>query len=301
MSRAKLTHCQRGHPLDEANTHLYQDKRGRVRRVCRKCAKMRNPFRERLYGVSREEYAELVSDQNGVCALCGRASEERALAVDHDHASGVVRGLLCAPCNTGLGVFRDDPRLLRRAIGYLEAYRRGHDAPLVEQRVLRAGDRDYLTAAFEMVLDEFTGDIESLAAGRPFTDTLMWTHLPDAFAGIYDLRFAVQFLVGTALLRDRVADGVAFPARCVAEELALRAVMRTAVVNATETGDLHAADRLDAFADSLLPDTDFLPLFEKEFHLSLEQARSIGATHLWPEDWFRSFDLYSSAERSALN
>jgi len=51
------------------------------------------------------------------CAICRRSA--RRLAVDHDHQTNVVRGLLCTPCNQGLGMFRDSVALLRGAIAYL--------------------------------------------------------------------------------------------------------------------------------------------------------------------------------------
>lgn len=301
MTRPKLTHCQRGHAFDEKNTHHYTDKKGRVRRVCRKCAKNRNPFRQRLYGLSAAEYAELLDEQNGVCALCGRDSGERALSVDHDHKSRAIRGLLCSPCNTGLGVFHDDPQVLRRAIEYLEAHRRGQSAVLVEQEVLTPTDREEIAAAFEMVLDAFISDVEALAAGHAFTETLMWTHLPDAFVDGYDLRFALQFLIAAARVRDRLLAGIPFPASCVAEELALHAVMRTATINVRDMGDDDRAERLDVLTPRLLPDLDFLLLFEREFSLSRQRARSLGATHMSFDEWFRPFDVSSPIDRSALN
>jgi len=300
VSRRKLTHCGRGHPFDEANTHWYEAKDGHLRRVCRKCAKMRNPFRERLYGVSRDDYAELLVEQNNVCALCGTDPGDRALAVDHDHRSGSIRGLLCSTCNTGLGALRDDPQLLRRAISYLEAHARGGD-PAMAQAVPAAPDREQLSAAFEMVLDGFTTDVEGLAEGDRFEDTLMWTHLPDTFLDRYDVRFAVRFLLGVALVRERLADGAAFPATCVAEELALNAVLRTAIADAAEMGDVSVADRLEAFAERVLPDSDFALLFDREMNLSREQALTLGASHLWYEDWFRPFSVSSPGQRSALN
>lgn len=301
MTRKKLTHCKRGHPYDEENTHYYLDRKGYMRRVCRACAKLRNPFRERLYGLSREDYAELVADQNGVCAVCGRGSEDRALAVDHDHASGGIRGLLCAPCNTGLGVFRDDPDLLRKAIAYLGAHRRGQDAPQIQQPVISVADEAMISTAFDMAIDAFMSDIEQLAAGDGFAETFMWTNLPDAFIDHYDLRFAVRFLIGTQRVRDRFAEGFPFPATCVGEELALRAVMRMAITIAADTGDTEAADRLANVAEALVPDLDALLLFEQDVSLSQEDARSFGVMHLWPDDWFRSFDQPSALERSALN
>jgi len=72
------------------------------------------------YGLSVEGYRALFDLQLGRCAICGTEPGARALAVDHDHATGAVRGLLCSPCNRALGGFRDDAKLLARAAQYLE-------------------------------------------------------------------------------------------------------------------------------------------------------------------------------------
>jgi hypothetical protein len=68
--------------------------------------------------LSKKGRAELLAHQKGVCAICHRRSE-RALHVDHDHKTNAVRGLLCHPCNPGLGLLRSDPKLLRKAASYL--------------------------------------------------------------------------------------------------------------------------------------------------------------------------------------
>lgn len=69
------------------------------------------------YGLPIGAYDEMVAKQSGRCLVCQR---EAYLVVDHCHANGHVRGLLCTWCNTGLGLFRDNPESLRSAIGYLE-------------------------------------------------------------------------------------------------------------------------------------------------------------------------------------
>jgi hypothetical protein len=78
----------------------------------------------RLYGVSLERYDEMLTTQGGVCAICEQTCPTgRYLAVDHDHDTGLVRGLLCSKCNPGLGWFNDDPARLRAAADYLESTR----------------------------------------------------------------------------------------------------------------------------------------------------------------------------------
>ena len=75
------------------------------------------------YGLSESDYRTLVEGQQGQCAICGRIPARRRLAVDHDHETGSVRGLLCGPCNIGLGVFQDNPTILEKAAEYLRALR----------------------------------------------------------------------------------------------------------------------------------------------------------------------------------
>lgn len=78
------------------------------------------------YGITVEQYDDLLAAQDGKCAIChrteGDAKRER-LFVDHDHRTGKVRGLLCGKCNISLGGFNDDTDLLRKAIQFLEADR----------------------------------------------------------------------------------------------------------------------------------------------------------------------------------
>lgn len=78
----------------------------------------------RKYGMTVEEYEELLRDQGGVCGICKRKPEDcttdgRNLHVDHDHDTGAIRGVLCHNCNIGIGCLQDDPDLLRAALDYL--------------------------------------------------------------------------------------------------------------------------------------------------------------------------------------
>ncbi len=84
--------------------------------------KSRERYLQKAYGISTAEYDELLVRQGGVCAICGAASDSRGrrLVVDHDHATGRVRSLLCGDCNYALGCFKDDANLIRLAAEYLE-------------------------------------------------------------------------------------------------------------------------------------------------------------------------------------
>lgn len=72
------------------------------------------------YGLSYMRWLELLRDQDGLCAICGSENDGKTLAVDHDHATGKVRGLLCKRCNLMIGFASDDPNIMRQAIEYLE-------------------------------------------------------------------------------------------------------------------------------------------------------------------------------------
>lgn len=75
----------------------------------------------RVYGLTREQYNTMALAQNGVCAICGETDKGgKKLNIDHDHNTGQVRGLLCYKCNSGLGSFEDNPRLLNKAVCYLK-------------------------------------------------------------------------------------------------------------------------------------------------------------------------------------
>lgn len=74
------------------------------------------------YGLTVEEFEQLLKSQGGVCAICGgpqRSKGRRRLDVDHDHETEVIRGLLCSGCNAGIAMFRHNIDLLIKAANYL--------------------------------------------------------------------------------------------------------------------------------------------------------------------------------------
>jgi len=77
------------------------------------------------FGMTVAQYDALIALQEGLCAICRKIPSGSRLAVDHDHASGANRGLLCNSCNGGLGLLRDSPALLRAALDYLATYAAG--------------------------------------------------------------------------------------------------------------------------------------------------------------------------------
>lgn len=94
----------------------YDNDRERLIRVAR------NGNLKSQFGIDLETYEAMFEAQGGQCLVCGGASKSgRRLAVDHDHKTGRVRGLLCSECNTALGQAGDSPERLRALADYLEA------------------------------------------------------------------------------------------------------------------------------------------------------------------------------------
>jgi epoxyqueuosine reductase QueG len=102
---------------------------------CGSCAKMEEyrkdpPYWNRLrrlshlktrYGIMGREADELETRREGLCDICGhKCPTGKRLAVDHDHETNKVRGVLCMNCNTAIGMLRDDPDLIRKVAAYLE-------------------------------------------------------------------------------------------------------------------------------------------------------------------------------------
>ena len=82
-------------------------------------------FRLLPYGLTEEHYEHLLKVQHGVCAICHDPlayCKDGKLAVDHEHQTKLVRGLLCTGCNAGLGQFKDSTERLQAAINYLQRH-----------------------------------------------------------------------------------------------------------------------------------------------------------------------------------
>jgi len=77
--------------------------------------------RIRAYGISPEQYKSMLEEQGNCCAIC-KQENKRAMAIDHDHKTGKVRGLLCDACNLSLGHIEKDG-FLEKALKYIAKYK----------------------------------------------------------------------------------------------------------------------------------------------------------------------------------
>ena len=137
MNLKKCKCC--GETKEKAAFHKAARMSDGYRIVCKSCAKnkqhsrsnYKNNHRESLlkiqYGITLKEYQDRLEAQQGKCAICdngetalsGHSKKVRSLAVDHCHATGKVRGLLCHACNMVLGYAKDSVSVLQQAANYL--------------------------------------------------------------------------------------------------------------------------------------------------------------------------------------
>lgn len=115
--------CKTCHKSRENNPRAIYQRAYRLRLKTNDPAKYRRLNRlskmKHIYRWTEAEYEALYEKQRGLCAICREPEGTRAFHIDHDHDTGVVRGLLCFQCNIMLGGAKDDTKLLRAAIAYL--------------------------------------------------------------------------------------------------------------------------------------------------------------------------------------
>ena len=138
----KCTHCGKDESvIDGESLYFQKDKQKKYgfRMQCKECRSfktkewrsknenmlnIKNASRKMIvrYGISIDDYDDMLRSQNGVCAICGTskiAKNKTRFAIDHCHNTGRIRGLLCTNCNSGIGKLKDNPNILIKAYEYL--------------------------------------------------------------------------------------------------------------------------------------------------------------------------------------
>ena len=120
MLNKKCSRCGKLMPI--SSFHKHKTSHMGIRSTCKECDHFTNVLR--LYGLSKDEYINLLHIQGGKCAICEQECKSRQrLAVDHCHDTNKVRGLLCNRCNRALGLLLDDVELVSSALSYLKEHR----------------------------------------------------------------------------------------------------------------------------------------------------------------------------------
>jgi len=119
-----MRECTKCHQMKEESEYYNPSPSHRkIYRECKKCMTERTSrsFRKLRYGMTFEEYEQMLEKQMNCCAICKATVEEngRLLSVDHDHSNGKVRQILCDRCNRMLGQVQDNPAILAAAADYL--------------------------------------------------------------------------------------------------------------------------------------------------------------------------------------
>jgi hypothetical protein len=94
----------------------------RVNNIDRAKRSDREKLLKNRYNISLKEYETLLEKQNFTCAICRQQDSTKSLAVDHDHITGNIRGLLCSSCNRGLGLLGDSVEAIKDVLKYLETH-----------------------------------------------------------------------------------------------------------------------------------------------------------------------------------
>jgi hypothetical protein len=132
-------------------TEFYRkNKAGALRPECKKCHCLRTTTdykksrqvwdsRRRLkrYGLTLDQFEKLLVEHNSQCAICGCPYQ----VIDHNHETGIVRGLLCHRCNRALGMLKDNSELFEKASAYLKTY--GGYRPMVRTPVCESGNAGF--------------------------------------------------------------------------------------------------------------------------------------------------------------
>ena len=121
LSRDRKTENARSRAWARANPEKVAAQKARNKH--KRKAQARKSFLKCTYGLTEDQWSAMFEAQGRACGCCGSLTSrsKRPWHTDHCHASGKVRGILCQPCNSMLGMAKDDPEILARGIAYLRA------------------------------------------------------------------------------------------------------------------------------------------------------------------------------------
>jgi hypothetical protein len=111
-SRCKTCHFKAHKEWTQSNSERVREYRAKDPWTLAKRCKRHN--------LSVTEFWTIYEEQDGTCPICDEALKPEESAIDHNHQTGKVRGILCKTCNRGLGLLRDNPETLQRAVFYLK-------------------------------------------------------------------------------------------------------------------------------------------------------------------------------------
>ena len=122
----KSKYCARcGTTKPKSEFHISETGRFKTK-YCKQCHsdEVQEKRLERDWGLTQDQYNDLLAKQGGVCAICGSSKsgtkKDGRLCIDHNHETGEIRGLLCASCNRGIGLLGDSSEMLLAACAYLK-------------------------------------------------------------------------------------------------------------------------------------------------------------------------------------
>ena len=122
LFKARCEECERKRQLAKYHTLTHDEKTERRKKSIQKLGK---DYHKRYklnkhYNLTLEQFNDMYQSQNGQCYLCERPISGKEVKVDHNHATGQVRKLLCHNCNTSLGLLNEDIKLFEKCIDYLK-------------------------------------------------------------------------------------------------------------------------------------------------------------------------------------
>ena len=130
VGRDAFNHCRACHKINSRNQYNKNIEASQTwARNKARTAKYKDTHRnwklQKDFGITLEDYNKMFADQKGLCLGCYKhqSSFKKAMAVDHDHTTGKIRGLLCMKCNSVLGYVADDSTTLRRLADYADKHK----------------------------------------------------------------------------------------------------------------------------------------------------------------------------------